>query len=43
MSGDVGSDLDAELTHQKLDRLIELVEALTGRLEALEAALADKE
>lgn len=39
MSDDPEDGLNAELTHEKLDKLIELVEALNGRIEALEAML----
>lgn len=41
MSSDAGDELNAELTHEKLDRLIEAVERIEGRLEALEAILSD--
>lgn len=39
MSGDAEDELNAAVTHEKLDKLIEMVGEVTGRLEAIEAEL----
>lgn len=39
MTNDAGDELNAQVTHEKLDRLIEIAERLEGRLEALQASV----